>query len=109
MRRSDLEPIVGDLVTSETEAIATTEPIADLVPHEAPPQSWGGDPNATASFPKVLRRRLDQFFVEAQMSPKADGAMWAKIATGLSVLVGSWIAIYWYRPDSWRFVGLYVL
>ena len=35
--------------------------------------------------------------------------MWIKIAVGLAVLLGSWIAIYALRPDSWRFVALYVI
>ncbi|MGA7754625.1 MAG: fatty acid desaturase [Candidatus Sulfotelmatobacter sp.] len=66
--------------------------------------------SATApSFPKVLRRRLDEFFADGSISPKADRAMWIKIAVGLAVLAGSWIALYALRPDSWRFVGLYLL
>ena len=35
--------------------------------------------------------------------------MWVKIAVGLAVLAGSWIALYTFRPDSWRFVALYLL
>jgi len=35
--------------------------------------------------------------------------MWVKIAAGLAVLAGSWIALYALRPDSWKFVGLYLL
>ena len=35
--------------------------------------------------------------------------MWVKIAVGLAVLAGSWIALYALRPDSWKFVGLYLL
>ena len=35
--------------------------------------------------------------------------MWVKIAVGLAVLAGSWIALYALKPDSWRFVGLYLL
>jgi linoleoyl-CoA desaturase len=66
-------------------------------------------PADAASFPKVLRRRLDRFFAEQNISPKADLAMWVKIATGLAVLASSWIALYAFRPDSWKFVGLYVL
>ncbi len=62
-----------------------------------------------APFPKVLRRRLDQFFVDGGISPKADRTMWLKIAAGLTVLLGSWVAIYLFRPDSWRFVGFYLL
>ena len=35
--------------------------------------------------------------------------MWVKIAVGLAVLAGSWIALYALKPDSWRFVSLYLL
>ncbi len=56
-----------------------------------------------------MRRRLDDFLSEGNISPKADRAMWVKIAVGLAVLAGSWIALYAFRPDSWRFVSLYLL
>jgi linoleoyl-CoA desaturase len=62
-----------------------------------------------ASFPKVLRRRLDNFFSDKNISPKADGTMWLKIALGLAVLGGSWIALYAFHPDAWKFVALYLL
>ena len=62
-----------------------------------------------SSFPRVLRRRLEDFFSEGNISPKADLAMWIKIAVGLAALAGSWIALYTFKPDSWRFVGLYLL
>jgi linoleoyl-CoA desaturase len=35
--------------------------------------------------------------------------MWAKIAVGLAVLGVSWIILYAFKPDSWKFVGLYLL
>lgn len=35
--------------------------------------------------------------------------MWVKIAVGLAVLAGSWIALYAFRPGSWWFVSLYLL
>jgi linoleoyl-CoA desaturase len=35
--------------------------------------------------------------------------MWVKIAVGLAVLAGTWIALYALRPDSWKFVALYLL
>ncbi len=49
------------------------------------------------------------FFADQKISPKADRSMWLKIAVGLSVLLGSWIAIYALKPDSWKFVALYLL
>src|ERR1700728_5156371 len=67
------------------------------------------DLSCASPFPKVLRRRLDDFFSHGNISPKADRTMWVKIAVGLAVLAGSWIALYTLRPDSWKFVALYLL
>lgn len=93
----------------ETEAEIAQEPeTPDLVPSETS-ASPGAEPADASSFPKVLRRRLDRFFVDQNISPKADRAMQVKIAAGLAVLVGSWIALYALRPGSWKFVALYVL
>src|ERR1700758_4790325 len=89
--------------------IALEQEMDDLVPSEASPRQTVGEPAGTSSFPKVLRRRLDQFFADANISPKADRTMWVKIAAGLAVLAGSWIALYAFNPDSWRFVALYLL
>lgn len=84
-------------------AIETQAPdIEDLLP------SHPGLETA-ASFPKVLRRRLDGFFAERNISPKADRTMWVKIALGLAVLVGSWIVLYALNPDHWKFVAVYLL
>ncbi len=83
--------------------------IEDLVPHEAALQQPHGDPAVPATFPKVLRRRLDRFFADAKVSPKANPMMWIKIATGAAVLFGSWIAIYSLHPSSSIFVALYLL
>ena len=97
-------------MTSETEAVTTLKPdIDDLVPSEGSPRQSVGDPATVASFPKVLRRRLDKFFADGNISPKADRTMWVKIATGLAVLAGSWIALYALNPDSWKFVAIYLL
>ena len=96
-------------MTSETEVvIALNQDIDGLLPSEAWPQSVG-EPTGAPSFPKILRRRLDRFFADQNISPKADLTMWVKIAAGLAVLAGSWIAIYAFKPDSWKFVALYVL
>jgi linoleoyl-CoA desaturase len=57
----------------------------------------------------VLRRRLERFFADAEISPKADPTMWGKIAIGMAVLAGSWIALYALRPAPLLFVALYVL
>jgi linoleoyl-CoA desaturase len=65
--------------------------------------------SSSSSFPKVLRRRLDSFFSDGNVSPKADTTMWVKIVSGVAVLVGSWIVIYTFRPAAWEFVALYVL
>jgi linoleoyl-CoA desaturase len=95
---------------SEIEAAIAPEPdIDELLPSEAAARHLVGDPSVAPSFPKVLRRRLDRFFADQKISPKADSTMWIKIATGLAVLAGSWIALYALRPDSWKFVALYVV
>jgi linoleoyl-CoA desaturase len=93
-----------------TEAVISHPPeIDDLVPPEessARPETGRSD---ASSFPKVLRRRLDSFFSEQNISPKADRTMWVKIALGLAVLAGSWITLYALNPDSWKFVVVYLL
>jgi linoleoyl-CoA desaturase len=103
-----LDRIVEALVTSETEVVITLKSdVDDLVPSEAAARLQAGDPVVVSSFPKVLRRRLDRFFADGNISPKADRMMWTKIAAGLTVLAGSWIAIYAFRPGAWKFAGLY--
>jgi linoleoyl-CoA desaturase len=96
-------------MTFETETVISQEPeISDLVPSETP--AWPIiEPVGGSSFPKVLRSRLDSFFAEQDISPKADRTMRVKIAAGLAVLAGSWIALYALRPGSWKFVALYLL
>ena len=88
--------------------MAEAPEMADLVP----PETFTASTTETASastFPKILRRRLEGFFAEADLSPKADPTMWGKIAIGMSVLAGSWITLYMLRPGAWVFVALYVL
>ncbi|MDE1155260.1 MAG: acyl-CoA desaturase [Acidobacteriaceae bacterium] len=95
------------MVATQAESAEISE-LVDLVPPEnAPPQM--SEPTGSATFPKVLRRRLDRFFADAKISPKADSVMWSKIALGMAMLAGSWIALYALRPASWKFIGLYVL
>ncbi|MGA7444251.1 MAG: fatty acid desaturase, partial [Candidatus Sulfotelmatobacter sp.] len=93
----------------ETEAEIAQQPeISDLVPSETA-ASPIIEPIDGSSFPKVLRSRLDSFFADQNISPKADRTMRFKIAVGLAVLAGSWIALYTLRPGSWKFVALYLL
>ena len=96
-------------VTSDPEVeLRTKSEIEDLGSSETSvPQGYGE--MAGASFPKVLRRRLDRFFADEGISPKADRMMWTKIASGLIVLACCWLAIYALRLGSWRFVAVYVL
>src|SRR6266436_5427476 len=96
-------------VTFESEVLITQDPeTPDLVPSESSAASIS-EPVGASSFPKVLRRRLDKFFADQHITHKADRTMWVKIAVGLAVLVGSWIALYTLKPDSWKFVALYLL
>ena len=93
----------------ESEVVTPQEhDTTDLVPSETPAPTIVESADAP-SFPKVLRRRLDKFFTDHNISPKANQSMWVKIAVGLAALLGSWIAIYVLKPDSWKFLALYVL
>ena len=96
-------------MTFETEAVIAQEPdTADLVPSESS-ASLMIEPVGASLFPKVLRRRLDRFFADQNISPKADRTMWVKVAVGLAVLVGVWIALYALRPGLGKFVALYLV
>ena len=96
-------------MTFEPEAVIVQEfdtyGLSPSEPHSREPVDLAGPP----SFPKVLRRRLDRYFADQNLSPKANSAMWLKIACGLAVLAGTWIALYAFRPGSWKFVALYLL
>ena len=97
-------------MTLKTESAIGFEPELDeLGRPDVSLRRTAGDPPDLSSFPKVLRRRLDRFFADGNISPKANRAMWIKIAVGLAVLAGSWIAIYAFRPESWKFVVIYLL
>jgi linoleoyl-CoA desaturase len=97
-------------VTPATDAPIRINPDLDeLAPSVASPLLSVVEPSSVSTFPKVLRRRLDDYFTDRSISPKADRAMWVKIAFGLAVLAGSWIALYAFRPDAWKFVALYLL
>jgi len=66
-------------VTFQPEAGINLKPdIDDLVPSEASAHHSASEPVNVASFPKVLRRRLDNFFSDRRMSPKADRTMWSR-------------------------------
>jgi linoleoyl-CoA desaturase len=95
---------------SLTETVTGGQPeIDDLAPLEASPEHSVGDPARVSSFPRVLRRRLDKFFSESKISPKADGTVWLKIVVGVAVLACSWIVLYTFKLDSWKFVAVYLL
>jgi linoleoyl-CoA desaturase len=92
------------------EAVISHEPdIDDLVLPQWSSRHAESGPADASSFPKVLRRRLDDFFSDRNISPKADRTMWIKIALGLTLLTGSWITLYALNPGSWKFVVVYLL
>ncbi|MGB9240949.1 MAG: hypothetical protein WCC19_19195, partial [Terriglobales bacterium] len=67
-------------MTFQPEAVLADQPdIADLVPSETSASAIV-ESAAASSFPKVLRSRLDRFFADQSISPKADRTMWVKIA-----------------------------
>jgi linoleoyl-CoA desaturase len=104
---SKSEELWGAVMFAAEATIAEAPDAADLVPpYNSAPTI---EPGSVSSFPKVLRGRLEKFFAEADLSPKADPMMWAKIAIGMTVLAGSWIALYMLHPVAWLFVALYVL
>jgi linoleoyl-CoA desaturase len=103
------QPDITAPVIRDEAAITLKPEIADVALTEASLRDSVDDLACVSSFPKVLRRRIDDFFSDGNISPKADRTMWVKIAVGLAVLAGSWIALYVLKPDSWRFVGLYLL
>ena len=92
-------------MTSEMEALTTLAANPEVMSAPFSP----GEALTRSSFAKVLRRRLDGFFADGKISPKADRMMWGKIVTGLAVLAGSWIALYTLRLDAREFVAIYVL
>ena len=106
-----LERTAEGPVTSEVQTgIIPRLDIDDLVPSEGLLQQASRETAGVApSFPKVLRQRLDKFFADGKISPKAERMMWVKIVIGLTVLAGSWIALYAMRPGSWAFVALYLM
>ncbi len=96
-------------MTFEPEAVIVQEFDAYGLSPSGPPSLESVDPASASTFPKILRRRLDRYFADQNLSPKANSAMWLKIACGLAVLAGTWIALYAFRPGSWKFVALYLL
>jgi linoleoyl-CoA desaturase len=104
-------------LTFETAAVIAQGPemadlVQDLVQDLVPPESSftpNAGPVGATSFPKVLRRRLEDFFANQQISPKADTTMWGKIGLGILVLAGAWVALYTLRTNSWSFAALYLL
>ncbi len=101
--------MTAQLMTPPLDAAVVTPDrfVEDLVPHTYAAETTGasGDP----SFPKVLRRRLDKYFSEQKLSPKANFAMWVKIGVGIAVLAGSWAATYAFRPSAKWFLALYLV
>jgi linoleoyl-CoA desaturase len=89
-------------------AIAPGPEAEDLVPPEDA-ASAGNEAINDSAFPKVLRRRLETFFADADLSPKANPMMWGKIAVGMAVLAGSWITLYLLHSAAWAFFALYLL
>jgi linoleoyl-CoA desaturase len=60
-------------------------------------------------FPAVLRQRLDQYFTDRNLSPKANGLMTLKIVLGLLLWAGTYLSLYVFHLDSWAFFAIYIL
>jgi linoleoyl-CoA desaturase len=61
------------------------------------------------NFASVLRKRLDAYFVERRISPKADRAMIVKILAGVSLWIGAYSALYLFSLSFGAFVVCYLL
>jgi linoleoyl-CoA desaturase len=70
----------------------------------------GTPPGASrADFPAALRRRIQAYFREQNLSPKANSMMVAKVAFGLTAWVGTYAGLYALKLDAPAFVALYVV
>jgi len=108
--RIEIHLVIDPQAPVRSEAAVNPEPdVDDLVPSQAWSRRFETAPADPSSFPKVLRHRLDSFFSDRKVSPKADRTMWVKIALGAAVFIGSWITLYALHPDSWKFVAVYLL
>ncbi len=70
-----------------------------------PPASPADD----SSFPQILRARLDNFFIEQNISPKSDATMVVKIVIGIISWAATYAALYAFGLTSWAFVSVYFL
>jgi linoleoyl-CoA desaturase len=61
------------------------------------------------SFPAELRRRLDDYFTERNLSQKANAEMAMKIAAGFALWFGSYLSLYVFHLDSWKLVLDYLV
>jgi linoleoyl-CoA desaturase len=68
-----------------------------------------GDSARESRFAEVLRWRIDDFFTEHNLSPKADRAMALKVALGLAVWMAGFLCLYSPSPLLWRLQAAYVL
>jgi linoleoyl-CoA desaturase len=108
------QPQISYAATALAEPAVADDPILyESLPHQTVPDlaefSDKASMESSGSFPKVLRRRLDQYFAARDLSPKGGLAMWTKIGVGLGVLAASWIAIYTLHAPAWTFLALYLL
>jgi len=59
---------------------------------------------------RILRRRIDDYFVEHNLSPKADGAMKIKIFLGLTVWAAGFVFLYSPPHQLWNLaIGYFLL
>ena len=95
-------------MTFETEAVIAQEPWMTWCRLRCRPRA-----NLSTSRCRLVSQGLapppGQVFCRPGPLSQSQPAMWLKIASGLAVLAGSWIALYVLRPGSWRFVALYLL
>jgi linoleoyl-CoA desaturase len=61
-----------------------------------------------SSFARVLRERLDRYFIERNLSPKANSMMIAKIVLGIGMWLGGFVTLYAVPLQAWQVPLFYV-
>ena len=62
-----------------------------------------------SKFSRELYQRINHYFTENNISKRADRRMNAKIIGGLSWLLLSYLALYFFNLEFWQFLLIYIL
>jgi linoleoyl-CoA desaturase len=61
------------------------------------------------SFSKTLKARVNQYFKDNSINPKANGAMLLKTIMMLSMYFGPYLFLLFFSPGPWAVVGLFAI